>query len=37
MQNIYIKDNIDKKLRLISSDIPAPVQGMELKIASEEN
>ena len=37
MQNIYIKDNIDKKLRLINSDIPAPVQGMELKIASEEN
>lgn len=37
MQNIYIRDNIDKKLRLISSDIPAPVQGMKLKIASEEN
>ncbi|MGM0609454.1 MAG: efflux RND transporter periplasmic adaptor subunit [Thermodesulfobacteriota bacterium] len=37
MQNIYIRDNIDKKLRLITSDIPAPVQGMKLKIASEES
>lgn len=37
IENIYIPAEMDRGLRLITSDIPAPVQGMKLKIASEEN